>query len=155
MSVFSQTGPYTGYLYAKLSAIGSKFEGPVYYLQQLKGGDLVVAKKCLPWENDPVLHQILGTKIIVRGTLTNEGITYDTVEPMEKESHSTRPSIFEGRKPGTGVDVDNAIKDAIAKAPQPGGNDMLQKFRVVELGIERGGIIGKTTTIARIELLTP
>lgn len=56
-----------GYLFAKLHAIGSKSEGPLYYLQLWNGKEVIVVKKVRPWENDPVLHGWLGKKVVIYG----------------------------------------------------------------------------------------
>jgi hypothetical protein len=56
-----------GYLYARLHALGSKSEGPLYYLQLRSGKEVLVLKKVRPWENDPVLHPWLGQQVCVFG----------------------------------------------------------------------------------------
>lgn len=70
-----------GYLFAKLDAIGTRSEGPVYYLQQYDYKEHVVIKQVNLWEEDPVLHPLIAQKIVLLGTLTPEGIEYQQAVP--------------------------------------------------------------------------
>lgn len=58
-----------GYLFARLTAIGSKSEGPLYYLQLWNDKEVIIEKKVKPWQNDPVLHGCLGQKVVIHGKL--------------------------------------------------------------------------------------
>ncbi len=58
---------FEGYLLARLHAIGSRSEGPLYFLQLKTGKEVLVVKKVHPWENDPVLHAWLGEKVAILG----------------------------------------------------------------------------------------
>lgn len=59
---------YQGYLFARLHLIGSFSQGPCYYLQPLKGEDLLLFKRVELWKDDPVLHACLGRKVTVFGS---------------------------------------------------------------------------------------
>lgn len=68
---------FDGYLFAKLGAIGTESEGPIYLLQQKDYTELHVQKQVPRWENDPVLHKLLGKKVTLLGKYTASGIVYD------------------------------------------------------------------------------
>jgi hypothetical protein len=74
---------FNGYLFAKLFRIGSKMEGPEYFLQQWdrqrKTTDTHIHKKAHPWEIDSVLHRYLAMKVTISGTLKKEEIWYENV----------------------------------------------------------------------------
>lgn len=73
----------TGYLFAKLSNIESKSEGPDYYLQQYDYKEYPVIKRVNLWENDPVLHPLLGQRVIITGIQQADGITYSQASSEE------------------------------------------------------------------------
>ena len=77
-----QTKNFEGYLFAKLNLIGSKSEGPVYFLQQWDYVEIPVIKKTNPWEPDPELHKFLNRKVTIIGTMTEEGIDYDKISEL-------------------------------------------------------------------------
>jgi hypothetical protein len=70
---------FKGYLFSKLTAIGSKSEGPQYYLQQPDYHELVVRKKVQLWQKDPQLHPHLDSKVVIEGDLTSTGIIYTSI----------------------------------------------------------------------------
>jgi hypothetical protein len=72
---------FNGYLFAKLDNIGSMSEGPSYYLQGFDYSELLVAKKCNLWENDPNLHPLLNTKVTITGEMGDGGLIYTAVKP--------------------------------------------------------------------------
>lgn len=59
-----------GYLFSKLHAIGSKSEGPSYFLQltrpETAGKELPIHKKTEMWMNDTVLQGCIGRKVTLR-----------------------------------------------------------------------------------------
>ena len=72
---------YSGFLFSKLDKIGSKSEGPVYYLQLLVATEkeLRIEKKCNAWEQDKVLQAHLGTKITIEGEMISGLLRYESV----------------------------------------------------------------------------
>lgn len=58
---------FQGYLFARLHAIGTKSEGPSYFLQLITGREVLVIKKAHLWEIDPTLHAWLGRKVVITG----------------------------------------------------------------------------------------
>ena len=69
---------FDGYLFAKLGAIGTKSEGPIYLLQQNDYHELSVQKHVPRWKEDPALHKLLGKKVTLLGKYTASGIDYDS-----------------------------------------------------------------------------
>ncbi len=70
---------FDGYVFSKLYAIGSKSEGPAYFLQQWDYDEIKIVKKANLWEDDPALHQFLGKKATIEGSLDQDGIHYDKI----------------------------------------------------------------------------
>jgi hypothetical protein len=70
---------FDGYVFSKLYAIGSKSEGPAYFLQQWDYDEIKIAKKANLWEDDPALHQFLGKKATIEGSIDQDGIHYDKI----------------------------------------------------------------------------
>ncbi len=77
---------FYGYLFSKLDLIGSKSEGPIYFLQQSDYSELLVRKKTHPWQTDPALHENLNRKVVVLGTVEDKAISYQRVWPREEKA---------------------------------------------------------------------
>jgi len=75
---------FYGYLFGKLYRIGSKSEGPEYFLQQWDGQgnttDTPIQKKGNLWEIDPILHKYLAQKVTISGTLREKKLQYEDIE---------------------------------------------------------------------------
>lgn len=74
---------FDGYLFRILDAIGTKAEGPSYYLQEFDGKEVPVLKHAEPWQDDPSLHEYLGKKVTVTGELQGEAIRYSSIDDYE------------------------------------------------------------------------
>lgn len=91
---------YIGILISKKDRIGSLSEGPEYYIILDQPNDfgqkeLFIRKEGHLWEEDPVLHKYLGTKVLLKGepiftkhvkfedTIKSEGIIYKEIKVME------------------------------------------------------------------------
>ncbi len=72
---------FHGFLFSKLHAIGSKSEGPTYFLQQFDYKEIEIEKKTHPWEQDPDLQKYLASKITIAGELVSGHLRYDKVKP--------------------------------------------------------------------------
>ena len=83
---------FNGYLFSKLAAIGTKSEGPKYFLQQADYHELVVCKKVEHWQKDPVLHPHLDFKVVIEGELLPDGIHYVSKLPQSKVTLPQNPS---------------------------------------------------------------
>lgn len=73
---------FNGYLFSRLAAIGTKSEGPVYFLQQFDYAEHQVIKKAPLWQEDPKLHRFLNRKVTIDGKMSYSGIEYNTVAPF-------------------------------------------------------------------------
>ena len=71
-----------GFLFSKLQAIGSRSEGPVYFLQQFDEKEIPILKKVHLWEEDPVLQKLLGKKVTLHGRLSGGRIEYKDVHVL-------------------------------------------------------------------------
>jgi hypothetical protein len=142
---------YDGYLFAKLDKIGTKSEGPVYYLQLFDNKDVCIKKKSELWENDPVLHNCLGKKVTITGTLKNNKLVYDSITLLEQTSTNSNLILISGEVEG--INIEKAVENAIQNAPPPPGMDILRKFELKEINFEIGGIAGVKNTIVKIREL--
>lgn len=76
-------GTYSGYLFCKLDNIGTKSEGPSYYLQQWDDTEIHVIKNGMLWQGDPELDRFLNTKVTVTGILEDGQLKYTKIEPFK------------------------------------------------------------------------
>lgn len=74
---------FNGYLFSKLHLIGSKSEGPSYFLQQFDYKETAIIKQTSLWQEDPALHKFLARKVTVEGQLTLNGIVYEEVKDYQ------------------------------------------------------------------------
>ncbi|RCV64089.1 Intracellular proteinase inhibitor [Methanophagales archaeon] len=70
---------FDGYLFSKLHLIGSKSEGPTYFLQQFDYKEYEVIKHAHLWEEDPELHKFLARKVTIEGAMSLNGIVYKNI----------------------------------------------------------------------------
>ncbi len=70
---------FDGYLFSKLNAIGSKSEGPTYFLQQFDYKEYPVIKQVALWKKDPKLHKFLDRKVSIEGKMSYSGIEYQKI----------------------------------------------------------------------------
>jgi len=74
----------TGILSVKIARIGTKSEGPDYYIKPLdeyanRWSEILVRKKTHLWQNDPILHKHIDKKVLILGEIieTKSTITVD------------------------------------------------------------------------------
>jgi hypothetical protein len=72
---------YHGFMFSKLHLIGSKSEGPRYFLQQFDYSEIPIAKKVELWREDLTLQKVLGTKVTIVGEMLDQEIIYDKILP--------------------------------------------------------------------------
>lgn len=70
---------HEGYLFTKLASIGSKSEGPTYYLQQNDNSELLIKKVADAWKPDPILHQFIARKVVVSGDMQGNQLHYEKI----------------------------------------------------------------------------
>ena len=82
----------TGILSAKIVGVGTKSEGPKYYISPLddyanRWSEILVRKKTHLWQDDPVLHKYIDKKVLILGEIieTKSTITvdYEFVEELD------------------------------------------------------------------------
>ncbi len=86
---------FDGYLFSKLDCIGSKSEGPKYFLQYFDYKEDVVMKQVHLWEEDPDLHRFLNRKVTIEGKLSSSGIFYDKIGEYKPSREFTGESKLE------------------------------------------------------------
>lgn len=79
-------GKFEGYLFSKLHLIGSKSEGPSYFLQQWSYNEIPVVKKTMLWEEDPVLHKYLAKEVMIEGKLHSNRIYYEKIRELKRRT---------------------------------------------------------------------
>jgi hypothetical protein len=79
----------SGYLFSKLGRIGSRSEGPDYFLQQFDRSMHPVVEKVIPihkkanlWEDDPVLRKYLAMEVDIHGRIVGGHLHYREVHPV-------------------------------------------------------------------------
>ncbi len=72
---------FVGFLFSKLAHIGSKSEGPAYFLQKSDYTELPIKKHAQLWEVDPALQKLLATKVTVEGEMVGDTLIYTSVKP--------------------------------------------------------------------------
>jgi len=83
---------FDGFLFSKLFRIGSKSQGPEYFLQQWDDRrkptvDAPIHKKTDAWKDDPVLQKYLGRIVTVTGAVVDDKIEYEDVK-TKGETHT-------------------------------------------------------------------
>jgi hypothetical protein len=81
---------YNGFLFSKLTEIGSKSEGPTYFLQQFDYKEIKVIKKVPLWKEDPSLQKFLGKKVTIEGKMSNLGIVYEKIMDYKPTKEDTK-----------------------------------------------------------------
>lgn len=68
-----------GFLFSKLGRIGSKAEGPDYYLQLFDSTEIPIVKKAHLWQEDPLLQKHLATKVTLSGYFEDNRFQYEKI----------------------------------------------------------------------------
>ena len=76
-------GTYNGYLFSKLDNIGTKSEGPSYYLQQWDNSEVHIIKNGILWQHDAELDKYLNTKVTITGAMEGGQLRYTKIEPFK------------------------------------------------------------------------
>lgn len=74
---------FDGFLFSKLHLIGSKSEGPSYFLQQFDYREVPIDKHTWPWQEDKALQECLGTKVTLHGSFQAGRLKYEKVTAYE------------------------------------------------------------------------
>lgn len=78
---------FDGFIFSKLDLIGTKSEGPEYFLQQFDYSEIPIEKETSPWQQDPNLQKKLATKVTIDGKLLSGRLHYDSIntyKPVHK-----------------------------------------------------------------------
>ena len=113
-------GEITGKLISRHSGVGTLSEGPVYFIcptdEYAKWGEIQIWTKVMRWMKDPVLHELIGEEIIIKGeiTETKDTITleYTGVIHKGKEISAYQES---GKVVLSPAEVDDLLKDYLEK----------------------------------------
>lgn len=80
----SEAGTYVGFLFSQIDRVGTKSEGPEYYLRMDDGVEIHVFKKANLWQEDPALQELVNRRVSISGELTGKELFYTTVEPLDE-----------------------------------------------------------------------
>ncbi|MEI8202531.1 MAG: hypothetical protein WCH34_05935 [Bacteroidota bacterium] len=72
-----------GFLFSKLANIGSKSEGPAYFLQLQNYEEIKIEKKATLWEIDKTLQPFLGKKVEIEGYFVEHILNYNQVKEIQ------------------------------------------------------------------------
>ena len=94
---------FDGYMFSKLHLIGTKSEGPTYFLQQFDYKDYKVIKHAQLWEEDPELHKFLARKVTIEGSMTLNGIVYEKIVDYKPMKAREEKGLVADLKLGTDI----------------------------------------------------
>ena len=82
---------FSGFLFSKLARLGSRSEGPDYFLQQFDRSAHPIVDKVIPiqretplWKEDPVLQKHLATEVIIHGTIHGGKLYCKEIQPVSE-----------------------------------------------------------------------
>lgn len=82
---------FSGFLFSKLARLGSRSEGPDYFLQQFDRSAKPIVEKVIPihkeaelWKEDPILQRYLATEVFIRGSFVDGYLHYKEIHPVQK-----------------------------------------------------------------------
>ena len=84
-------GNIYGKLIAKIEGTGTRSEGPEYYLipegKYKHWGEILLTKKVMMWQEDPILHKLVGKKVEIFAEFieTKDTISIDYIEVKKME----------------------------------------------------------------------
>ncbi|MBN2224207.1 MAG: hypothetical protein JW765_05990 [Deltaproteobacteria bacterium] len=73
---------YTGYLLSRMERIGTRSEGPEYYLRLKDGSEIHVVKKADLWKEDPALQKYVDRKVWIGGSLVDGELYYTEIKRL-------------------------------------------------------------------------
>ena len=117
---------FDGYLFSKLDCIGSRSEGPKYFLQYLDYKEDVVVKRVHLWEEDPDLHKFLNKKVTIEGRLSARGIFYDKISEYKPRKEAVGENMLE-------VELSTGGTDILWVNKMPGGSQTSQCMDLILL----------------------
>lgn len=117
---------FDGYLFSKLDCIGSRSEGPKYFLQYLDYKEDVVVKRVHLWEEDPDLHKFLNKKVTIEGRLSVKGIFYDKISEYKPRKEAVGENMLE-------VELSTGGTDILWVNKMPGGSQTSQCMDLILL----------------------
>ena len=77
---------FNGFLFSKLGRIGTKSEGPDYFLQLKDYSEVPIIKKAELWQPDPELQKCLGKKVEIVAKHDPTYLEYESVKAKEHNS---------------------------------------------------------------------
>ena len=113
-------GEITGKLISRQSGVGTLSEGPVYLIcptdKYEKWGEITIWTKVMRWMKDPVLHELIGEELTIRGEITE---TRDTIT-IEYTGVIHRGELIPAHQESGKVvlspaEVDERLKDLLKK----------------------------------------
>ena len=72
---------YIGYLFSRTERIGTRSEGPEYYLR-IDDKEIHVIKNANLWEEDPLLQKMIDRKVWISGNLVDGELFYEEIKPI-------------------------------------------------------------------------
>ncbi|GEM_PF-2616045 len=75
---------HVGFLFSRIERVGTKSEGPEYYLRADGGDEIHLHKNAILWKEDPVLQEHIDKRVSVSGDLIGNELFYKKVELIDK-----------------------------------------------------------------------
>ncbi|MBN1574039.1 MAG: hypothetical protein JW984_12655 [Deltaproteobacteria bacterium] len=78
----SEVATYVGFLFSRIERVGTKSEGPEYYLRTDGGEEIHLFKNATLWREDPVLQGYVNKRVSISGDLYEKELFYKEVKPI-------------------------------------------------------------------------
>lgn len=73
-----------GFLFMRLERVGTRSEGPEYFLQRFdENPDLHIRKNVAPWQDEPALRKYLAMKVTITGVVQNSEMAYSSIVALK------------------------------------------------------------------------
>ncbi len=112
---------FTGYLFTKVENVGSKSEGPGYYLMLKDKTEMKIKKDAELWKEDPHLQKFVNTCIIIDGTMEEGMLNYEQILSCD---------LVEGDELTLMTDLRLGIEDNVLWIDKMPGFDPLKKQKM-------------------------
>jgi len=74
---------YEGFIFTKLGSIGTRSEGPEYYIQLYNYKEIHIIKNGITFQSDKVLDKFVGKKAIIEGEMFEGQLRYTKIKPAK------------------------------------------------------------------------
>ncbi len=139
---------FAGLLFVKHGRVGTRSEGPDYFLQTPRGEYGVVYGERRPWQRDEALEALSRNMVAVRGTLEGETIRVERIEAIETPRLPEPPpaALVEGNGEFAFALLEKLVAEQ-AQKNEPAGNLAVSPYSIsTALAMTYAGARGETAS---------